>query len=106
MPTQTNNSQTKKQNTSSKAKAKAASAPKQGGNIAQDIQRLAVPFGILLAKKGLDMAVEKNKKTAAGGKKEAAAAKPAPKSGGSRKKSLRNEMDELSNEIEQYLNKY
>ncbi len=103
MPTQTNNSQSKKQNTSSKAKAKAASAPKHGGNMAQDIQRLAVPFGILLAKKGLDMAVEKSKK---GGKKEAAAAKPAPKSGGSRKKSLRNEMDDLSNEIEQYLNKY
>ncbi len=104
MPTQTNNSQSKKQNTSSKAKSKAASAPKQGGNMTQDIQRLAVPFGILLAKKGLDMAVEKNKK-ATGGKKEAAA-KPAPKSGGSRKKSLRNEMDDLSNEIEQYLNKY
>lgn len=96
------NSQSKKQNTASKAKAK---APKQGGNMVQDIQRLAVPFSLLLAKKGLDMAVEKNKAPAP-----AAAPKKdtkAPKAGGaSRKKSLRNEMDDLSNEIERYLRKY
>lgn len=103
MPTQANSAQSK-----SKAKSKSAKAstPKHGGNIAQDVQRLAVPFGILLAKKGLDMVVEKNKKTAAAAKKEAAPAKAAPKSGGSRKKSLRNEMDDLSNEIERYLSKY
>lgn len=94
MPT-TKSAQTAKAPKSAKS-AKSAKAPKEGGNIMQDIQKLAIPFAILAAKKGLDVAVEKtNQKNA-----------KAAKTGGSKKKMVRGEMDKLSNEIEKYLNKY
>jgi hypothetical protein len=78
------------------AKVTASKSPKVGGNIMQDIQKLAIPFAILAAKKGLDVAVEKTKTTS----------KTTSKTGGSKKKMVRGEMDKLSNEIEKYLNKY
>jgi esterase/lipase len=80
--------------------AKTAKAPKEGGNIMQDIQKLAIPFAILAAKKGLDVAVEKTNQ------KKATASKTVAKTGGSKKMMVRGEMDKLSNEIEKYLNKY
>lgn len=80
------------------AKATASKSPKEGGNIMQDIQKLAIPFAILAAKKGLDVAVEKTKNTTK--------TTNASKTGGSKKKMVRGEMDKLSNEIEKYLNKY
>jgi hypothetical protein len=92
---------------SAKATDAKAKAPKHGGNIVQDLQKLAVPFAILVAKKGLDAAVEKtNQKTAS-----AKASSKASKTGGSanvvsKRKAVRGEMDKLSNEIEKYLNKY
>lgn len=103
-----------------KAAPKSKSAQKQGGAIVQDLQNLAVPFGILLAKKGLDMAVEKKANNAkpaqAQNASQTAKANNAPaqtakntkqnaKSGGAAK-SVRKEMDALSNEIERYLKKY
>jgi len=92
---------TKSATKSAKASDAKAKAPKHGGNIVQDLQKLAVPFAILVAKKGLDAAVEKtNQKSTV---------KPTKKTGGSNtagKRKVRGEMDKLSNEIEKYLNKY
>jgi hypothetical protein len=91
---------------SAKATDAKAKAPKHGGNLVQDLQKLAVPFAILVAKKGLDAAVEKtNQKTASKSAKSTAS----PKTGGSttsKRKAVRGEMDKLSNEIEKYLSKY
>lgn len=94
-------SKTGKAAQSAKATDAKAKAPKHGGNIVQDLQKLAVPFAILVAKKGLDAAVEKtNQKTST----------KSSKTGGStnvsKRKAVRGEMDKLSNEIEKYLNKY
>ncbi len=94
---------------SAKATDAKAKAPKHGGNIVQDLQKLAVPFAILVAKKGLDAAVEKtNQKTSAKASKTSTSSS---KTGGSatnlsKRKAARGEMDKLSNEIEKYLNKY
>ena len=85
----------------------------KGGNMLKDLQNLAVPFGILLAKKGIDAAIEKKtdetKANAAQTKKNNASQTKnnTSKSGGAAKaKNLRKEMDALSNEIERFLKKY
>lgn len=92
---------------SAKASDAKAKSPKHGGNIVQDLQKLAVPFAILVAKKGLDAAVEKTSQKAASSK---ASSTKTPKTGGSntasKRKMVRGEMDKLSNEIEKYLSKY
>lgn len=100
-------------------------AAKKGGSIMKDVQNLAVPFGILLAKQGLDKLVKKSEsdkkkptkkggevsegqKAAVGGAKKAKALvkkpKVAPKKGGALK--LQQEFDKLSKEIESFLAKY
>jgi hypothetical protein len=100
-------------------------ATKKGGSIMKDVSNLAVPFGILLAKQGLDKLVKKSEsdkkkpakkggevsegqKAAVGGAKKAKAPakKPqvAPKKGGALK--LQQEFDKLSKEIESFLSKY
>ena len=106
----------------SKSKSKTAVQHK-GGNMLNDLQNLAVPFGILLAKKGIDAALDKKtnaaqtktnaaqtKTNAAQTKTNAAQTKTnaaQTKTGGASKaKNLRQEMDTLSNEIEKFLKKY
>ncbi len=79
--------------------------PKKGGNVMQDLQNLAVPFGILLAKKGLDSVVSKESK-----KTKSSPAKPVKKTskkGGTvGSNNLEKEFSDLSNQIEKFLNKY
>lgn len=86
---------------------KTAVTAKHGGNIMQDIQKLAVPFGILLAKKGLDAAISKDtKKNAKANANANTNTNTKAKTGGSKAKMVRKDMDNLSNEIERYLSKY
>ena len=88
---------------------------KKGGNVVQDLQNLAVPFGILLAKKGLDSIVSKDaakskkepKEGAKGGSTAAKKPKKVAKKGGTvGSKNLEKEFTDLSNQIEKFLNKY
>jgi hypothetical protein len=106
MPSAKSATKTEKATKSAKASDSKSKSPKHGGNIVQDLQKLAVPFAILVAKKGLDAAVEKtNQKTAT-----KTNASKSSKTGGSntlnKRKSVRGDMDKLSNEIEKYLSKY
>lgn len=107
-----------------KKKVAKKTAPKKGGSIIKDVQNLAVPFGIILAKKGLDKFMKSSKKSAAaeekskvsagqkaavGGAKKAKKpatkdAKKAPKKGGAMQ--LQQEFNKLSQEIESFLSKY
>lgn len=113
----------KKKNVAKKATPKKA-APKKGGSIIKDVQNLAVPFGIILAKKGLDKFMKSSKKSVAaeekskvsagqkaaeGGAKKAKKpatkeAKKTPKKGGAIQ--LQQEFNKLSQEIESFLSKY
>lgn len=46
-----------------KAKTPKAKTTKKGGDLISDVKGLAVPFAILLAKQGLEMAMDKKKKS-------------------------------------------
>jgi hypothetical protein len=96
----------KKASKAKRAAPKKAAPKKTGGSVMAELQTLAVPFGLLLAKKGLDNALQKN----ATATKSAQASSPKPvsvKRGGSKaKKSLSMEFTQLSNEIQKFLDKY
>jgi hypothetical protein len=84
---------------------------KKGGMIMDDVNKLVVPFGLLLAEKGLTNMMKKDKKTAktASAKKTTVkqnrkAAVGGANSSGSKK--LTNEFSKLSSEIEHFLSKY
>lgn len=96
---------------------------KKGGALMNDVKNIVVPFGLILAEKGLRQLSKDDKKSkkealkseikdgqkaAVGGKK--AAKKPVKKDtkkkGGSPVQSLHNEFSKLSNEIDNFLAKH
>jgi hypothetical protein len=89
---------------------------KKGGALSDDVSKLVVPFGLLLAERGLNKmmkkekkatksSVEENKKAAVGGKKTKKTTKGGSgPSNGSQK--LVHEFNQLSTEIENFLSKY
>lgn len=106
------------------APAKTQKQPaKKGGMFMEDLNKLAVPFGILLAERGLNKmlkedkkapkasskkpsaasATETNRKVAVGGKK---TTKKAQKGGDTGASKLVSEMNKLSGEIEHFLAKW
>jgi hypothetical protein len=90
---------------------------KKGGMIMEDVNKLVVPFGILLAEKGLSNMMKKDKKAAKATKaktvkptkgklnqnKKAAVGGSIATSGS---KNINNEFSKLSTEIEHFLSKY
>lgn len=90
------------------SKKPSKSGSKKGGSLASEVQKLAVPFAILLAKEGLDAATKKSKKSA----KEISAKVPSKKGGdcgSSCKKSggeVKNRFEKLSQDIDNFLKKY
>jgi hypothetical protein len=96
-----------------KTNTNANARTKKGGMIMDDVNKLVVPFGLLLAEKGLSNMMKKDKKTAktttAAAKKTTVkqnrkAAVGGANSSGSKK--LTNEFSKLSSEIEHFLSKY
>ena len=93
----------------------------KGGSLVSDVNKLVVPFGLLLAERGLNKmmknekktakkdssSLDSNKRAAVGGKKS-----KSTKKGGSSplnstgSKKLVDEFNKLSNEIETFLSKY
>ena len=101
---------------------KSQKSDKKGGSLMSDVNKLVVPFGILLAERGLQNMMKKDKtakpsKAVVPSKK---AVKPAKKGklppgrkaavGGSKSttgaKNLNNEFTKLTSEIEAFLSKY
>lgn len=93
------------------------SAKKQGGSIMDDVNKLVVPFGLLLAERSLDKMVKKetkktsstkkttvaeNRKAAVGGAKKSTKKQKA----GSGSTNISNEFNKLSNEIKDFLSAY
>ena len=91
---------------------------KKGGSLIDDVNKLVVPFGLLLAEKGISKMMKKdkkdkktaavsnineNKKAAVGGKK---AKKPSKGGATTGSQNLVSEFNQLSNEIEAFLSKY
>lgn len=91
---------------------------KSGGMFMDDVNKVMVPFGLLLAEKGLSnlmkkdkskkspskkSSVEENKKAAVGGKSKGSKGK---KGGNNGTSNLANEFEKLSHQIELFLNKY
>jgi hypothetical protein len=99
---------------------------KNGGALLNDVQNLVVPFGLILAEKGLRQLAKDSKKKVAKteikeGQKAAVGGVPAKKGkkkptegakkvnkkkGGSAVESLHNEFSKLSNEIDNFLAKH
>lgn len=88
---------------------------KKGGSLINDVNKLVVPFGLLLAQKGLSNMVKKdkkeskksleaNKKAAVGGK--VPKKTKVSKKGGSGANNLTTEFSKLSNDIKLFLDKY
>jgi hypothetical protein len=85
-----------------------------GGSVMDDVNKLVVPFGLLLAEKGLSKMAKKDKKTssssASASRKAAVGGKTKGKKGGNLsstgKKNLTHEFTKLSSEIETFLAKY
>ena len=93
---------------------------KKGGSVMSDINKLVVPFGLVLAERGLrklskddaskakkekkDKVSDGQKAAVGGAKKAAKGKKPSKKVGGA--VNFNNEFDKLSSEIEKFLAKY
>jgi hypothetical protein len=97
------------------SKTDKATKSKKGGMVMDDISKLVVPFGILLAERSLSKmiksdkktanALDNNRKAAAGGSKTASKTKTSSKKGGGAT-NLMKEFDKLSTSIESFLSKY
>ena len=110
MPTAT------KKTTTQKNKPKATKKNPNGGALVGDISKLVVPFGIVLAEKGLKTLIKDDKKSAKATKatkQNTTATNRKAAVGGKRKggassgaKNLSQEFDALSSEIEKFLNNF
>jgi hypothetical protein len=93
----------------------------KGGSLVDDVNKLVVPFGLLLAERGLSKMMkndkkngakhtspmlENNKRAAVGGKTKKASATKKGGATSSGSKKLVSEFNQLTDEIEKFLSKY